>query len=463
MADSLENTSRDSGMERALAVRPTPRQLAWQRLEYIAFAHFGINTFTDREWGDGTEDPVLFNPTAFDADQWAEACRDAGMKMLILTAKHHDGFCLWPSAHTEHSVKSSPWLSGQGDVVREVSAACARAGLKFGVYCSPWDRHEKSYGDSPTYNEFFRAQLRELLTQYGEIGELWFDGACAEGPNGKRQEYDWESYYALARELQPDAAIAICGPDVRWVGNESGLAREDEWSVLTASATDQAEVAANFLDFDAQQKDVGSREKLRDAERLIWYPAECDVSIRPGWFYHAAQDLQVKSLEHMLDIYYRSIGRNSVLLLNVPPDKRGLFHENDVARLKELRAALDATFATDWALAAKGGGAAVDGACDSWWSAEEDGATLELDLGDDRTFDRLLVEEVIEEGQRVECFVLEGWHGGEWKEIVRGGSIGYRRLERFGLVTAQRVRLRIEETRGPVRLRRCGLFSSVAQ
>ena len=259
MADSPENIAEEA----LLAVRPSPRQLAWQRLEYIAFAHFGINTFTDREWGDGTEEPALFNPTAFDADQWAEACRAAGMKMLMLTAKHHDGFCLWPSAHTGHSVKNSPWRNGRGDVVREISDACARAGLKFGVYCSPWDRHEKSYGDSPRYNEFFRAQLRELLSQYGEIGELWFDGACAEGPNGKRQEYDWQSYYALARELQPEAVIAICGPDVRWVGNESGLAREVEWSVLSASATDQAEVAANFLDLDAQQKEVGSRQQLR--------------------------------------------------------------------------------------------------------------------------------------------------------------------------------------------------------
>jgi alpha-L-fucosidase len=457
MADSPENIAEEA----LLAVRPSPRQLAWQRLEYIAFAHFGINTFTDREWGDGTEEPALFNPTAFDADQWAEACRAAGMKMLMLTAKHHDGFCLWPSAHTGHSVKNSPWRNGRGDVVREISDACARAGLKFGVYCSPWDRHEKSYGDSPRYNEFFRAQLRELLSQYGEIGELWFDGACAEGPNGKRQEYDWQSYYALARELQPEAAIAICGPDVRWVGNESGLAREDEWSVLSASATDQAEVAANFLDLDAQQKEVGSRQQLKGAERLIWYPAECDVSIRPGWFYHAAQDLQVKSLEQLLDIYYRSVGRNSVLLLNVPPDTRGLLHENDVARLGQLRAALDATFATDWALGATGGGAAVDGKVDSWWSAEDKQAILELDLGSQCSFDRLLLEEAIEEGQRVERFVLEAWHGAEWKAVVSGGCIGYRRLERFGQIAAQRVRLRIEDARGPAHIRRFGLFCSV--
>ncbi len=456
MADSQASAA---VLTRALAARPTPRQLAWQRLEYIAFAHFGINTFTDREWGDGAEDPALFNPTEFDADQWVAACCDAGMKLLILTAKHHDGFCLWPSAHTEHSVKNSPWRAGGGDVVAEVSAACARAGLKFGVYCSPWDRHEACYGDSPAYNAFFCAQLRELLSNYGPIAEVWFDGACGEGPNGKRQEYDWASYYALARQLQPEAAIAICGPDVRWVGNESGLARDDEWSVVAGPrGADKNGVA--LLEVDNGAKDLGSRDNLSQGEACFWYPAECDVSIRPGWFYHAAQDLQVKSLSHLLDIYYRSVGRNSVLLLNVPPDRRGLFHENDVARLRELRAVLDATFAEDLARGAEGGGAAVDGAWDSYWTAPSEEDVLTLDLGAEATFDRLLVQEFIEEGQRVERFVLEGWHDGAWKEIVRGGCIGYQRLERFSRITVRRVRLRIEASRAPALLRRVGLFSS---
>ena len=289
MADSKDS---DRVLARALAARPTARQLAWQRLEYIAFAHFGINTFTDREWGDGAEDPALFNPTEFDADQWVAACCDAGMKLLILTAKHHDGFCLWPSAHTEHSLKNSPWRDGRGDVVAEVSAACARAGLKFGIYCSPWDRHERSYGDSPAYNAFFRAQLGELLSDYGPIAEVWFDGACGEGPNGKRQEYDWDSYYALVRQLQPEAAIAICGPDVRWVGNESGLARDDEWSVVSGPRG-QGERGVDFLEVDNGANDLGSRDNLAENEVTFWYPAECDVSIRPGWFYHASQDLPV--------------------------------------------------------------------------------------------------------------------------------------------------------------------------
>ncbi|OGD10521.1 MAG: hypothetical protein A2Y86_08705, partial [Candidatus Aminicenantes bacterium RBG_13_62_12] len=216
----------------AAHIIPSPNQLAWQEMEFIAFAHFGMNTFTDREWGEGTESPSLFNPTDFDARQWARVLKEAGLKMLIVTAKHHDGFCLWPSQGTEHSVKSSPWRQGKGDVVREVAEACREAGLKFGIYLSPWDRHEPTYGDSPAYNEHFRSQLRELLTNYGEVGEVWFDGACGEGPNGKRQEYDWPSYYRVVRECQPKAVIFGMGPDLRWVGTETGYGRETEWSVV---------------------------------------------------------------------------------------------------------------------------------------------------------------------------------------------------------------------------------------
>ena len=285
---------------------PTPQQLAWQRHELIAFAHFGINTFTDREWGDGKEDPGLFNPTDFDARQWAAALHAAGVKLLILTAKHHDGFCLWPSRFTEHSVKNSPWRNGQGDVVREVVDALREREIRVGLYLSPWDRNQPWYGDSPKYNEYFRNQLGELLGNYGVIDEVWFDGACGEGPNGKKQEYDWTSYYALVRERQPAALIAICGPDIRWVGNESGVARENESSVVQ-----------------------------RDGH-LAWHPAECDVSIRPGWFYHPAEDAKVKSLPTLVDIYFKSVGRNSVLLLNIPPDRRGRIADADVVRLQEL-------------------------------------------------------------------------------------------------------------------------------
>ncbi|MEW6752458.1 MAG: alpha-L-fucosidase [Candidatus Latescibacterota bacterium] len=452
---------------RAAQIRPSPRQVAWQRLEYAAFAHFGMNTYTDREWGEGSEDPGLFCPTAFDADQWAQGLRQAGMRLLILTAKHHDGFCLWPSACTDHSVRRSPWRGGQGDVVGEVAAACRRAGLRFGVYCSPWDRHEPTYGDSPAYNAFFRGQLQELLTGYGELAEVWLDGACGEGPNGRQQEYAWETYCDLVRQLQPGAVIAICGPDVRWVGNESGLARQDEWSVLAAPRRPESP-QPDFLKLDLQAPDLGSRQQLGAGEALVWYPAECDVSIRPGWFYHAAEDLQAKSLDQLLDIYYRSVGRNGGLLLNVPPDRRGLLHEHDLARLQEVRRVLDATFGRDLALgcaaradsradADHGPERAVDGLWDTWWQAAGVPAVLELDLGALRTFDRLQLREPVEQGQRIELYVLEAQHQGEWKPVTRGGSVGHRRLDRFGRVSARHLRLRLEAARAAPALRMVGV------
>jgi len=416
---------------------PSPEQRAWHEMEFICFAHFGINTFTDREWGDGKEGERLFNPTAFDAAQWVAACKAAGMKMLILTCKHHDGFCLWPSDATDHDVASSPWRGGQGDVVREVADACRAGGLKFGVYCSPWDRHEPTYG-TDAYNDFFVRQLTELLTNYGPVAEVWFDGACGEGPNGKKQVYDWDRYFATVRRLQPKALIAIQGPDIRWVGNENGLAAETEWSA-------------------------------RDGK---WYPAECDVSIRPGWFYHAAQDAKVKPLERLLTIYYSSVGRNSVLLLNVPPDRRGLFHEADVARLKELRAALDAAFATDLAAGAKAeassardadhaAGGALGDAGETFWMAAGDGSSPETwtcDLGAEKTFDVVMIQERIALGQRIKRFRVEVRDGDGWREVARGTTVGHKRLLRIEPATARHVRLVIEASRGAPTLRRFGLF-----
>jgi alpha-L-fucosidase len=311
-------------------------------MEFIAFAHFGMNTFTDREWGRGTEDLSLFNPTGFSARQWVRAFKAAGMRMVIVTAKHHDGFCLWPSRYTEHSVKSSPWRAGKGDVVREVAEACREAGLKLGIYLSPWDRHEPTYGDSPAYNEHFRSQLRELLTNYGEVGEVWFDGACGEGPNGKRQEYDWPSYYKVVRECQPRAVIFGMGPDLRWVGTETGYGRETEWSVVPVKIREDSispppSLDDLFIPGDMTAEDLGGREQISGARVLAWYPAETDVSIRPGWFYHAKEDGEVKMPQKLIDIYFSSVGRNGVLLLNVPPDSRGLIHENDIRSLMGMR------------------------------------------------------------------------------------------------------------------------------
>jgi alpha-L-fucosidase len=421
-------------------------------MEFIAFIHFTVNTFTDKEWGEGTEDPAIFNPTQLDTRQWVKACKDTGMKMIILTAKHHDGFCLWPSKYTEYSVKNSPWKNGKGDVVRELADACREGGLKLGLYLSPWDRHEPTYGDTAKYNKFYKNQLRELLTNYGEISEVWFDGA--KGENAKDMEYDWPGYYAIVRELQPSAVI-FNGPDVRWVGNESGYARESEWSVMNRN-----DKPFGFI--EPGQKDLGSLEALGDAKNLGWYPAETDVSIRPGWFYHAKEDDKAKSLQNLLDIYYSSVGRNSVLLLNLPPDRRGLIHENDVKRLQELRKVLDATFKENLTLGAKtkasgvrggnsdfGSDKIVDGNRDTYWTTDDwtTTATVEFELGKKCKFNVAEMGEYINVGQRVEEFVLEGWDGERWKEFARGTTIGYKRLLRFNEVTTEKVRLAILKSR----------------
>ena len=466
-------------VRKAAAVVPSPAQLAWQKREFIAFAHFGMNTFTDREWGQGTEDPKLFNPTDFDARQWVRVIKEAGMKMLIMTAKHHDGFCLWPSALTGHSVKNSPWKNGKGDVVAEVSAACREEGLSFGVYLSPWDRHEPSYGDSPRYNEHFRGQLRELLMNYGPIAEIWFDGANGEGPNGKKQVYDWPSYYKVIRELQPQAVIFGMAPDVRWVGTESGYGRETEWSVVPADIPKPASAAlssplfpqdAAFTPKDLMSDDLGSRAKIASAKALAWYPAETDVSIRPGWFYHAKEDGQVKSPDKLVDIYFSSVGRNGVLLLNVPPDKRGRITEFDAAALRGMRRILDETFKTDLAAgagvrsssedAAHAAAEAVDGDAETYWSPKPgDGPSwVEFDLGGEKTFDCALLREKINVGQRVESFRLEAEAGGAWKEFAKGTTIGYKRLLRFPLMTASKVRLTIDQARTIPTIAHFGLY-----
>ncbi len=454
----------DELREKAARVVPYERQLAWQALEFQAFVHFGMNTFTDREWGQGTEDPKLFDPTDFDAGQWAEAVKAAGIRGLIVTAKHHDGFCLWPSRFTEHSVKSSPWREGKGDVVGEVAAACRKAGLKFGVYLSPWDRHEPSYGDSPRYNEHFKNQLRELLTDYGEISEVWFDGACAEGPNGKRQVYDWEGYYALIRELQPGAVISIMGPDARWIGNEAGVTRESEWSVIPVVGFDDLPDEKNpggIAHLDAQAADLGSLERIaavaKQGGRLLWYPGQVDVSIRPGWFYHAAEDDKVKSLDQLLDIYYTSVGGNAQLLLNIPPDKRGRIHENDARRLKELGDRLRATFAVNLAAGAAnrlrgaipiGGRAVKERQPRSGTDGDSPSFLQEYDLGGPKIFNVAMIGEDVRQGQRIEAFAFDVWDGEDWIEAARGTTIGWKKLLRFPAVESSKVRVRLMRSRG---------------
>lgn len=459
-------------LRKAIRVRPSAAQLRWQRLELTGFIHFGVNTFTDREWGDGKESPAVFNPTALDARQWARVCRDAGIRQLILTAKHHDGFCLWPSQYTEHSVRNSPWKNGQGDVVRELADACREYGLGFGVYLSPWDRNSPYFGDSAAYNDYFINQLTELLTQYGQIDEVWFDGANGEGPDGKKQVYDFNRWYSHIRKLQPQAVIAVMGPDVRWVGTESGYGRETEWSVVPADAMLQENIAANsqqatgFAPMNLMEDDLGSREKIRQARRLVWYPAEVDVSIRPGWFYHAAEDSLVKTPEKLLDIYNSSVGRNGVLLLNIPPDRRGLIHEADVKNLKEWRELRETVFGNNLltkgnsSLRSKMARKLVDENPDTYWNVA--GAALPVELewswSAPQRMDLLLLQENIREGQRIESFELQAWINDQWVTAAKGTTVGHKRIINFEPLTTQRVRLRITSSRGKPQLAAFGLY-----
>ena len=427
---------------------PTPQQLEWQQMEFTAFLHFGMNTFTGNEWGNGKDSPELFNPTELDCEQWVKALKEGGFKMALLTAKHHDGFCLWPTATTEYSVKNSPWKDGKGDVVRELRDACEKYGMKFGVYLSPWDRNAESYGDSPAYNKFFIAQLTELLSNYGEVHEVWFDGACAEGPNGKKQEYDWTAILATIRELQPKAVTAIMGDDVRWVGNEGGLGRETEWSasVFAPGSYTHTKAANDSLGLNEMSKDLGSRELVARAQEAYWYPSEVDVSIRPGWFYHDYQDSQVRSLANLVNIYYRSVGCNSVLLLNIPPDRRGLLHEVDVQRIKELSEYISKTFAENQV---------VNG--NSLWIAES-GATLEYSLKPGAMVNTFLIQEDIAQGQRVEDFLVETYSNGTWQYAAEGTTIGYKRLLRFSDCQPEKIRVTIRGTRATANISNVGMY-----
>ena len=417
----------------AARVVPSPGQMAWQELEMTAFLHFGINTFTDREWGEGNENPALFNPVGLDADQWVRTLRDAGFKMVILTAKHHDGFCLWPSATTSHTVAASPWKDGQGDVVRDLREACNKYGMKLGLYLSPWDRNAECYGDSPRYNQMFTNQLTELLSNYGKVDEVWFDGACGEGPNGKKQVYDWATFKKVIRQLQPDAVTAIMGDDVRWVGNENGTGRLTEWSVTpkVPGSLPGAEETNSRLKLDDMAADLGSRQILMKADSLRWWPSEVDVSIRPGWFYHDSE--QPKSLRHLVDIYLNSVGRNSVLLLNVPPDRNGRIASADSTRLMELRNWIS-TNLTDNLV------------------AKREPHSLTASLRPDSKVNCVVLGEDISRGQHVERFTVSALTPDGWRQVARGTTIGYKRILHFPEVEASQLRIDITSQRAPANI-----------
>ena len=423
--------------------RPSPAQLAWQRDELALFLHFGVNTFTDREWGDGREDPAVFNPAGLDARQWARAARAAGARALVLTAKHHDGFCLWPSRLTEHSVARSPWRGGAGDVVREFTDACKREGLRAGLYLSPWDRNAPMYGDSPRYNDFYCDQLTELLTRYGRIAEVWFDGANGEGPNGRRQVYDWPRVFGLVRRLQPEAVMfSDAGPDVRWCGNEAGVAGDPNWSTVDPAAVPYP---------GAPGEAVIAALQHGDAQGSVWRPAEADVSIRPGWFHHAAEDDRVKSVEQLTDIWFTSVGRNSKLLLNVPPTRDGLLHATDVGRLAAFQVHRTALFAEDFAA----------GRPVRWRAKDARSAVAEVDLGRTVTVGIARLEEDVARGQCVARYAVLGTvdGGGVWRELTRGGTIGYRKLDRFEPAQVRRVRIVVEDAVATPRPLRVGLHA----
>ena len=425
---------------------PTAPQLAWQKLEYYAFIHFGMNTFTDHEWGEGRAPATEFNPTEFNAEQWAKVAKDAGMKGIIITAKHHDGFCLWNSKTTEYSVKNSKWRDGKGDVLKDLSEACKKYGLKFGIYISPWDRNHPLYG-TPKYNAVYKEQWRELLTNYGEVFEAWLDGA---NDGSKRMVYDFNGFWNTIRGIQPNAIMfSDAGPDIRWVGNEKGFAGETNWSNRDNEGT--------FPGFaDEPALNVG------EENGTSWIPAECDVSIRPGWFYHQEEDAKVKTVEQLMNIYLGSVGRNCNLLLNIGVDRRGLVNENDINRLMEFKSARENAFKFNLAKGAiitasnirgkdKSFSAekVLDSNFDTYWATDDNVKTAELiiDLGRETELNTVVLQEHIALGQRVKRFLIQAWNGKEFETVSRQTTIGYKRIARFPTFKTDRIKIVIEDAK----------------
>jgi alpha-L-fucosidase len=449
---------------------PNANQMRWQQMEYYAFVHFSLNTYTDQSWGYGNEDVKLFNPEKLDCRQWARICKQAGMKGIIITAKHHCGFCLWPSKYTEYSVKNAPWKNGKGDVVREMADACKEYGLKLGIYLSPWDRNSPDYG-KPEYITYFRNQLTELLTNYGPIFEIWFDGANGGsgyygGANETRKidaktYYDWSNTYKLIRKLQPNIVIWNDGGDrgdLRWVGTEGGAVGETNWSLLNATG----DVPYNMLHYGVENGNA-------------WVPAEVNTSIRPEWFYHPGEDAKVKTVPQLMEIYYNSIGHNGSLLLNFPIMPNGLIHPNDEKAALGFAKAVKDAFAVNLVTKSKAtasnvrgsskqfnAGYAIDGNKETYWTTDDDitKASLTIDLGKPTIFNRFLVQEYIRLGQRVKAFTVEALINGNWKEISSGTTIGYKRILRFSSVKATQVRFNITDSKACPIISNIGIYNA---
>ncbi len=430
---------------------PSERQLIWHNMKYHAFIHFGPNTFTDVEWGEGDESPEVFNPTDLDCRQWAKVIKEAGMEGAVITAKHHDGFCLWPSQYSTHTVRESRWRDGKGDVLEELSEACKEFAIKFGVYVSPWDRNHPTYFTA-RYNDVFKKMLEEVLTHYGDVYYVFFDGAFSVGPDGKRQEYDWDGFIEVVRKCQPNAMIfSDGGPDVRWIGNERGYAAETNWCTVKSGFFYPGIIGVN------DQLQTGHE----DGE--AWIPSEVNTSIRPGWFYHPKEDDKVKSLSQLVDNWYHSVGMNSNFLLNLPPDRRGLIHENDIIRLMEFKEYLDEAFAVDLAKDAsikatntrgKGFSAkkATDGDLKTYWATEDaiTEASIELDFGKRIEVNAVLIQEYVPLGQRIRSFTVDAYVNGTFARVATGVTLGNRRIIKFNPIKTQRLKINLEAKACPL-------------
>lgn len=451
-------------IENSLPV-PSPRQLIWQDLEYYAFIHFSINSFTDKEWGYGDESPKLFNPSELDTDQWARTISEAGMKGVVITAKHHDGFCLWPSKYTEHSVKNSPWKNGEGDLLKELSESCKKYGLKMGVYLSPWDRNHPDYG-TEAYLNYYRSQLRELLTQYGPIFEVWFDGANGgDGYYGGANEtrkidnktyYDWPKTHQIVRELQPEAVMfSDAGPDIRWVGNEKGYANQTTWSTIYKDS-----IYPGMPDFN--------RFSSGQEKGTHFIPTETDVSIRPGWFYHPSEDDKVKSVEHLWDIYCNSVGLNSNLLLNLPVDRSGLVHKNDIKSLQGLKSKLDRVFKTNLASMAQlkmessqntmDSSLLTDGQRESYIELTDTNSKIVLEFDAAKKSNLFVIQEAIQEGQRIRSFEIEVLIDSRWQPIYKGTTIGNKRIVRFPTIDIKAIAIKLTDFNDKALISEMGLY-----
>lgn len=444
-----------SNCDAFIRIVPSDVQKRVESMGFYCFFHFGINTFTGKEWGDGTADPALFDPSDLDTDDWCRAVAAAGAKGVILTAKHHDGFCLWQTDTTDYCVRSSPWKNGKGDVVAMLADSCRKFGLAMGVYLSPWDRNSDKYG-TELYDDFYCAQLTELLTRYGDMFTVWLDGACGSYLDGKPvQKYDFERYYALIRKLQPDCAISNCGPDVRWVGNEAGVTRPSEWNVVPAALADPLKVAENSQKADApfektlgaEDVDLGSRAVLSKCSDLIWYPAEADVSIRPGWFYHSYEDRKVKSVDKLLSLWYKTVGGNCMLLLNVPPDKRGKICAKDAAVLARLGDRLRSAFAHQ-------APTAPDNALPEFAPCADDKEYhVDLRFCEPCRIDKVVIAEDIDFSQRIEKFALFADVDGSRRKLCDGTTVGHLKIALFDPVVCNGVSLVISECRHEPHLR----------